>query len=223
MIVVLYRGIKRLWEPCLQNQHEFIYENFGTDVIYGMHFWDKQYERLTNRIIGETPKELPEFFMDKNVKCTMSQCEMCDEFNGTQESKSAFYPVIQGIKYSYRNALELMPDMNDNQTIVILRTDTLIQYNFEERDIPCLGIFNNKIDQKIEFPQLADGCIITKKWVLDKLLKIDREKMLEITKNCTIPETYLHKLFSYITDNQVYLDENMHIGILRYNHISYCS
>ena len=223
MIVVLYRGIRRFWEPCIQNQHEFIYENFGSDVVYGMHFWDKQYERLTNRVIGETPKELPIFFRGKKVKHTLSECEICEEFDGSQESKSCFYPCILGIKYAYKNALDLYPDMDYNQTIVILRTDSLIQYKFHEHDKPCVGVWNIKDRENPEIPELADVCIITKKWVLDKLLMINKEEMLEITKNCKNPETYIHKLFSYITNNQIYLDTNMHTGVLRSNHISHCS
>lgn len=222
MIIVLYRGVCREWERCLENQVQFIH-SIDKDVIYGIHHWDKKYERLTNREIGLSKQELPVFFKDKKVKYTVSPCEIIDRFDGSLEAKSSLYSTLRSIIYSYKNSLELYPDMPDDQLIISLRYDGVVNYVFSDNGQAFVGMWNIRDRPVIEIPEVNDICFITRKHILDKLCQLSLDDILTITDGAIYWEHYFYKIFNHLTCGNVTIDKNLHGAVVRPFEISYCS
>lgn len=214
MLVVLFTTSWRNWEDCTDSQIRLM-KHISDEHILGIHYW----KHTTTPLGGpgkEAPSDIP--LPLRSFKYKHSITQQVPITHVTNIVAPIYYKMIS-TRIALDNALELFPDMPDDQPILCMRPDVII-YNIH--DFPktvganeYIGTWNTAHRQVCPIPEMGDALCLTTRGVLEKMLAIDLELIRkEFSGNGYFSEHYLYSILKQLEINMTY-DHRIKLALMR--------
>lgn len=224
MLVVLYSTSWRNWESAVESQIKHIPD----DSIIGVHYW-KYSTTPISQLIGESdityevPKDIPVQLRGYKYKHSITENEIVKDEVFPIIAASLYYKILSS-RIAFKNALDIYPDMPDDQPILWTRPDVFIGTYFptKVKKNEFISIWNTKDRLNPAEPEMGDIIALTTKHVIEKILNLELSLIKEICAHCKFSEQYLYAILKYL-NVEITFDHSIKVGLMRNNGISRCT
>jgi hypothetical protein len=214
MLVVLFTTSWRHWEDCTDSQIQLM-RNISDEHILGIHYWKHKTAPLGGPGT-EAPTDIPLPLRTFRYKHSITQQVPITHVSNI--IAPIYYKIIS-TRIALNNALELFPDMPDNQPILCMRPDLLIS---NTQHFPntvgsneYIGIWNTAHRQVCPIPEMGDAVCLTTRGVLEKMLATDLELInKEFSGTGYFSEHYLYSILRQ-SEIKITYDHRIKIALMR--------